>query len=83
MYGEWSYLYTLTSVLDGGEWSTSGSSCFTSRERAPDTYQTEGWVGPKARLKAVGKRKSLAPAMNQTMICYAILIRRTGRKRRL
>jgi hypothetical protein len=47
----------LTSALDGGEWSASGTGRFISRERAPVTYRMGGWVGPRAVLDAVVKRK--------------------------
>jgi hypothetical protein len=38
--GEWRYssTYSLTSPLDGGEWSASRPGLFTSRERAPGTH---------------------------------------------
>jgi hypothetical protein len=44
---------SLTSVLDGGEWSTSRPSFFTPRERAPGTHCTVGWVGPTAGLSVI------------------------------
>jgi hypothetical protein len=55
--GEWKYSSTrsLTSALDGGEWSASWSGCFTPRERAPGTHWIRGWVGPRAVLDAVVK----------------------------
>jgi hypothetical protein len=31
-------MHSLTSVLDGGEWSDSRPGSFTPRERSPDTY---------------------------------------------
>jgi hypothetical protein len=49
--------YSLTSVLDGGEWSASRTGLFTPRERAPGTHWIGGWVGPIAVLGAVVKRK--------------------------
>jgi hypothetical protein len=57
--GEWRYssTHSLTSALDGGEWSASGPGHFTSRERAPGTHWIGGWVGPRAFLDAVVKRK--------------------------
>jgi len=50
--GEWKYSSTLsfTSALDGGEWLDSSSGRFTSMDRAPGTYWTGGWVGPRAGL---------------------------------
>jgi hypothetical protein len=57
--GEWRYssTHSLTSALDGVEWSVSRSGRFTSRERAPGTYWIGDWVGPRAVLDAVAKRK--------------------------
>jgi hypothetical protein len=61
--GEWrySYAHSLTSALDGGEWSASRPNRFTPRERAPGTYCIRGWVGPRAVLDAVVKRKIPSP----------------------
>jgi hypothetical protein len=36
--------YSLTSVLDGGEWSVSLPGRFTSREKAPGTHWIGVWV---------------------------------------
>jgi hypothetical protein len=44
----------LTSALDGGEWPVSCPSHFT-----PRTNWTGGWVGPRASLNALKKRKVL------------------------
>jgi len=49
----------LTSALDGDEWSASHPGRFTSKERAPGTHWIGGWVGPRAILDAVVKRKFL------------------------
>jgi len=51
----------LTSALDGGEWLASYSGRFTSRERAPVTHWIGVWVGPRAVLDAVVKRKVPSP----------------------
>jgi hypothetical protein len=61
--GEWSYssTHSLTSALDRGEWSASCPGRFTPRERAPGTDWVGGWVGPKAVLDAVVKRKIPSP----------------------
>jgi hypothetical protein len=45
-----------TLVLDGDEWSA-----LTPRERAPHTYWIGGWVGPRAGLDVVVKRKIPIP----------------------
>jgi hypothetical protein len=52
---------SLTSTLEGGEWSVSRPSRFTPRERAPGTHWIGGWVGPGAVLDAVVKRKIPSP----------------------
>jgi hypothetical protein len=44
----------LTSVLIGGEWSTSRPGCFN-----PGTHWIGGWVDPKAGLDDVKKSKLL------------------------
>jgi hypothetical protein len=61
--GEWRYssTHSLTSALDGGEWSASRSGRFTPRERAPDTHWIGVWVGPRAVRDAVVKRKIPSP----------------------
>jgi hypothetical protein len=46
----YSSTYSLTSALDGGEWSVSHSNLFTPRERAPGTHWIGGWVGHRAGL---------------------------------
>jgi hypothetical protein len=54
-------MHSLTSVLDGGELSASRPGRFTQRERAPGTHWIGGWVGPRAVLDAVVKRKIPSP----------------------
>jgi hypothetical protein len=53
--------HSLTSALDGGEWSASSPGRFTPRERAPGTHWIEGRVGPRAVLDGVVKRKIPSP----------------------
>jgi hypothetical protein len=53
--------YSLTSALDGGEWSASRPSRFTPRERSLGTHWIGGWVEPRAILDAVVKRKIPSP----------------------
>jgi len=43
-------------ALDRGEWSASHPGRFTPRERAPGTHLL-GWVGPRAGLDLVERRK--------------------------
>jgi hypothetical protein len=56
----------LTSALDGGEWSGSHPGRFIPGEIATGTHWMGGWVGPRAGLDAVEKRKSFARAGNRT-----------------
>jgi hypothetical protein len=60
---EWRYssTHSLTSGLDGGEWSASRPGRFTLRERAPVTHCIGGWVGPRAVLDTMVKRKIPSP----------------------
>jgi hypothetical protein len=61
--GEWRYnsTHSLTSALDGGEWSGSRPGRFTPRERTPGTHWIGGWVGTRAVLDAVVRRKISSP----------------------
>jgi len=56
---EWkcSSTYSLTWALDGGVWSTLCPGRFTPRKRPPSYRWIGGWVGPRAFLDAVVKRK--------------------------
>jgi hypothetical protein len=47
----------LTAALDGSERSNSHTGGFTPGERASGTHWIRGWVGPRADLGAVEKRK--------------------------
>jgi hypothetical protein len=58
---EVSSTHSLTWALDGGEWSASRPGRIIPRERAPDTRWIGGWVGPRAGLDAVVKRKIPSP----------------------
>jgi hypothetical protein len=49
----------LTSTLDGGEWSASGSCLLIPGNRAVDTQETRRWVGPRFRVDAVTNRGML------------------------
>jgi hypothetical protein len=61
--GEWRYssTHSFTSALDGGEWSASRPFRFTPKERVPFTHWMGGWVGLRAVLDAVVKRKIPSP----------------------
>jgi hypothetical protein len=61
--GEWRYssTHSLTSALDGGEWLVSCSGRFTPKERVPGIHWIRGWLGPRAVLDAVVKRKIPSP----------------------
>jgi hypothetical protein len=62
-YWEWKYnsTHSLTSALDGGEWSASRPGRLIPRERAPGTHWIGGWVGPRTVLDAEVKRKIPSP----------------------
>jgi hypothetical protein len=61
--GEWRYssTHSLTSALDGGEWSASRPGRFIHREGALGTYWIGDWVGPRAVLDVVVKKKIPSP----------------------
>jgi hypothetical protein len=56
-----SLTHSLTSELDGGEWSGSRPGLFTPRERTPGIHWIGGWVGPRAGLDVIVKRKICSP----------------------
>jgi hypothetical protein len=56
-----SSMHSLTSALDGGKWSASRPSRFTSRERAPGIHWIGSWVGPRAGLDALVERNIPSP----------------------
>jgi hypothetical protein len=61
--GEWRYssTHSLTSKLDECEGSALRQGRFNRRERAPSTHWIGGWVGSRAGLDTVSKRKILSP----------------------
>jgi hypothetical protein len=63
LFGEWRYnsTHSLTSALDGGEWSASRPGRFTARKTAPGTHWLGGWVGLRAVLDTALKRKTPSP----------------------
>jgi hypothetical protein len=54
-------VHSLTSAVDGGEWSASLPGRFTHRERALGTHWVGGWVAPRADLDAMVKGKISSP----------------------
>jgi hypothetical protein len=48
-------------IRDGVEWSASRPGRLIRRERTPDTNWIGGWVGPRAELDALVKRKIPSP----------------------
>jgi hypothetical protein len=50
-------MHSLTSALDGGDWSASLPDSLTPRARTLGTHWIGGWVGPRAGLDTVSKRK--------------------------
>jgi hypothetical protein len=59
----YSSTHSLTSAVDEGEWSASRAGRITPRERAPGTHWIRCWVGPRAVLDAVVRRK--IPSLRQ------------------
>jgi hypothetical protein len=53
-------MYRSTSALIGVEWSDSRTGRFTLEEISPSTPWTGGWMGPRAGLDVVGRRKTFA-----------------------
>jgi hypothetical protein len=64
-------MHSLTSALDGGEWSASHPGHLTPRETAPDTHWVGDWVGPRASLDMVLKRKTPSPHQDSNPNCPA------------
>jgi hypothetical protein len=62
----------LTLALDGVELLASLLTCFTPKERVLDSHWIEGWMGPRASLNAVTRRKIPASVRNQTPIVQPI-----------
>jgi hypothetical protein len=54
-----------------GEWSASRPGCFIPGKTTPDTHCTGGWVGPRAGLDDVTKRKILNPYRESNPGCPA------------
>jgi hypothetical protein len=78
------YLHTfLTLTLDGGEWSASRPGGFTSTERVPCTHWIGGWVGQRAVLDTMVKRKIPSPHREsnlRTPICKVLLLKISSQK---
>jgi hypothetical protein len=76
----YSSTHSSTSALDGGEWSASQAGRFIPREIDPGTHWIGGWVGPRAVLDAVVKRKIPSPRREpnpRTPICQPVAQRYT------
>jgi hypothetical protein len=52
-WGSGGIAHSLTSALDGDEWSASRPGRFTPRESDPGTHWIGGWVGHRAVRDAV------------------------------
>jgi hypothetical protein len=53
--------YSLTSALDGGEWSASCPCRFTPRDRAPGSYWVGSWMGTVVKRKIPNPRRESNP----------------------
>jgi len=60
----------LTSALDEDKWSASSLGRFAHRERTPVTHWIGGWIGPRAVLEAVVKRKIPSPRRESRLSVY-------------
>jgi hypothetical protein len=61
----------LTSALEVGEWSASRPGCFYPREMVRGTHWIGGWVGLRAVLDAVVKRKIPRPRRESNPVTHA------------
>jgi hypothetical protein len=59
--GEWGIVPCILDLGTRRRWLTSRPGRFTPRERAPGTHWIGGWVGRRAGLDAVVKRKIPSP----------------------
>jgi len=75
MYGVEEKLSTfLTLALDGGNNSTSCSGCFNPGKITHGTPWKGGWMGHRADLDIIAKRKMTAPARNQTLVVQPVTL---------
>jgi len=44
----------------------------TLEERAPSAHSTKGWVGPRANLDTVGKKKNFLPQQGIRFLSYCL-----------
>jgi hypothetical protein len=79
-WGRWGAIHTfLISALAGDEWSASRPGPFTPRQRALGTRWIGGWMGPRAVLDAVVKRKipsSCRESNSRTPIIQPVAVER-------
>jgi hypothetical protein len=76
-----SFTHSLTSALDGGECSASHPGRFIPKERATVTHWIGDWVGPRAVLDAVVKKKIPSPrreSNSKTPIVHPVAQRHTN-----
>jgi len=62
----------LTSTPDGGEWLAPRSGRFSPGEGASSTLWIEGWMGSRAGLDAVEKKRNPASARNWTPVVQPV-----------
>jgi hypothetical protein len=56
-----------TSALNGREWSASRLGRFTPVDTAPVTHFIGGWMGPRAGLDVIIKRKITFPFLESNL----------------
>jgi len=65
MQGKWMNSHTfLKSAVDGSQWSASQPTYFTPGERTPGTHWAGGWMGSRASLDVVVRRKHPTPVIS-------------------
>jgi hypothetical protein len=76
--GGWtcSSTHSLTSALDGGEWSASQPGRFTPRGKRPGTHCIGSWVGPRAIHVS---RSTVLPQSSGLKFCTLTLKMETAR----
>jgi hypothetical protein len=66
------FCIVLTSTLVQGEWSASRLSRFTPGDKVPGIHYMGGWMGPRASLDDIEKRKFLKfSGLELWSLCYS------------
>jgi len=68
---EVSFHKILTSTLDRGQWSASGSGCCIPDEAAVVAHRKRGYVGSRTSLDAMGKNKNFV-SRQKSKLCSPV-----------